>query len=84
MFANFDRRSLLTGFAAAMTTAAAPAALAAPRRRFFERIGLPIGLQCYTLGDEPKADIDATFARIAAIGYRDISCRNSTVAPRCK
>ena len=72
MIANLDRRSLLTGIAAAMTSAAAPAALAAPRRRFFERIGLPIGLQCYTLGDEPKADLDATFARLAQIGYRDI------------
>ena len=72
MIANFDRRSLLTGITAAMTTVAAPSALAAPRRRFFERIGLPIGLQCYTLGDEPKADLDATFARLAAIGYRDL------------
>lgn len=67
-----DRRILLTGIAAAMTTAAAPAALAAPRRRFFERMRLPVGLQVYTLGEEPRADIDATFARLAAIGYRDL------------
>ena len=73
MIASFDRRSLLTGIAAAMTTAAASSAIAAkPRRAFFDRIGKPIGLQCYTLGDEPKADLDATFARLAAIGYRDI------------
>jgi sugar phosphate isomerase/epimerase len=73
MIANFDRRSLLAGIAAAaMSSAAAPSARAAPRRRFFERIRLPIGLQCYTLGDEPKADLDATFARVAAIGYRDV------------
>ena len=56
-----------------MTAASAGAALAAPRRRgFFERVGKPIGLQFYTLGDEPKADLDATFARVAQIGYRDI------------
>lgn len=70
MHSSLDRRSLLTGIAAAMT--AAPSALAAPRRRFFERLGLPVGLQVYTLGDEPKADLDATFARLAAIGYRDL------------
>ena len=55
-----------------MTAASATTALGNQRRPFFERIGKPIGLQCYTLGDEPKADIDATFARIAQIGYRDI------------
>ena len=71
MITNLDRRSLLTGFAVAMTAAAAPPALAAQRRRFFERIRRPIGLQFYTLGDEPKADLDATFARVAAIGYRE-------------
>ena len=55
-----------------MTAAAANPAAATSRRHFFERIGLPIGLQCYTLGEEPKADLDATFARIAEIGYREI------------
>lgn len=39
---------------------------------FFKRIGRPIGLQVYTLGDEPRSDVDATFAGIARIGYRDI------------
>jgi sugar phosphate isomerase/epimerase len=77
MIADLDRRSLLAGIGAtamtAMTAATAGAAFAAPRRRrFFERVGKPIGLQFYTLGDEPKADLDATFARVAQIGYRDI------------
>jgi sugar phosphate isomerase/epimerase len=39
---------------------------------FFERTGLPIGLQIYTLGDEAGKDLDATFAQVAGIGYRDI------------
>ncbi len=47
-------------------------ALAAGRRGFFERIGKPIGIQIYTLGDEAAKDIDATFARLAQIGYRDL------------
>ena len=71
MIALTNRRSLLTGIAAAMTTAAVTPALAArPRRMFFDRIGRPIGLQCYTLGAEPKADLEATFARLAAIGRK--------------
>jgi len=73
MIADLDRRSLLTGIGAlVMTAATATSADARSRRLFFERVGLPIGLQCYTLGEEPKADLDATFARIAAIGYREI------------
>jgi len=45
---------------------------AAASKPFFERVGLPLGLQTYTLGDEPSRDLDATFSRIAAIGYRDL------------
>lgn len=68
-----DRRSLITGFAMTMFAASsAPAALARPSRRFFERIGKPIGLQLYSLGDEPAKDLDGVLAQVAAIGYRDI------------
>jgi len=42
------------------------------QRSFFERVGLPIGLQVYTLGPDAGNDIDATFAAIAAIGYREV------------
>ncbi|MET0180385.1 MAG: sugar phosphate isomerase/epimerase [Novosphingobium sp.] len=49
-----------------------PVAAAAPRAAFFKRLGQPIGLQLYTLGDEAAADLDATFAQVAAIGYRDL------------
>lgn len=71
---RIDRRALLAGLAGTMMVAGSASTLvaAAPRRRFFQRIGRPIGLQVYTLGDEPRADIDATFARLAAIGYRDL------------
>jgi sugar phosphate isomerase/epimerase len=68
-----NRRGLLTGLAAtgAMAMISSPAA-AAQRKGFFERIGRPIGLQLYTLGDEAGHDLNATFDQVAAVGYRDI------------
>ena len=48
------------------------AAAAAEGKPFFQRVALPIGLQVYTLGDEAGRDLDATFAQVAAIGYREI------------
>lgn len=70
---QINRRSLLTAMGASAFTSMLPGtALAAPRRTFFERVGLPIGLQIYTLGPEAGKDIDATFARVAQIGYREI------------
>ncbi len=60
---------------AAFTSSAAlltvPAA-AASKRGLFARLGIPIGLQIYTLGNEPRADLEGVFARVAGIGYRDI------------
>ena len=43
---------------------------------FFCRVGLPIGLQVYTLGEEAGRDLDATFAQVAAIGYRELELPN--------
>ncbi len=68
---HLDRRRLLFALAAASTATAIPAA-ARTRRTFFERIGRPLGLQVYTLGPDAGKDVDATFASIAAIGYREI------------
>lgn len=67
------RRSLVTGLSSMAAIGwLEGGALAAPRRAFFARIGQPIGLQVYTLGEEAGRDLDATFAQIAAIGYREI------------
>jgi sugar phosphate isomerase/epimerase len=70
---TLSRRSLLAGIAAtgAVTMVEATAAAAASKA-FFQRVGLPIGLQTYTLGDEAGHDLDATFGQIAAIGYREV------------
>ena len=75
MNSRIDRRTLLKGAAAAMTIAAAGTAEAA-RRPFFARIGKPIGFQLYTLGEEAGKDLDASFASVARIGYRDIELPN--------
>lgn len=67
------RRSLVTGLSslAAMWWLEGRSVAAAPQT-YFARTKQPIGLQVYTLGDEAGRDIDATFAQIAAIGYREI------------
>jgi sugar phosphate isomerase/epimerase len=51
-------------------------AVAGGRERFFQRHGLSPGLQLYTLGDEAGRDLDATFAQVAGVGYRDIELPN--------
>ncbi|MCB2074385.1 MAG: sugar phosphate isomerase/epimerase [Novosphingobium sp.] len=47
-----------------------------PQKTFFDRIGLPIGLQLYTLGPDAGRDLDATFGKVAQIGYREIELPN--------
>jgi sugar phosphate isomerase/epimerase len=67
------RRALLSGLAVSAAIAAMPEALAKPAKRgFFAAIGKPIGLQLYTLGDEPAKDLDGTLAKVAGIGFRDL------------
>jgi sugar phosphate isomerase/epimerase len=73
MLPSINRRALLAGLAASgAAVMTSSSAAAAPRRKFFERIGRPIALQIYTLGDAAGKDLDATFAQVAAIGYREI------------
>ena len=75
--ANPSRRSILLGLGAmAATTATSPMAFARPRPLFFERIGKPIGLQLYMLGNDIGRDLDATFAAVARIGYREVELPN--------
>jgi sugar phosphate isomerase/epimerase len=50
----------------------ATAASASPRKPFFARTGAKIGIQLYMLGEELTKDVDAGFAALAAIGYRDL------------
>jgi len=67
------RRTLLSGLAmsgAAML--AGQVAGAASRRKLFERLRQPIGLQIGALGSQAGRDLDATFAGLAQIGYREV------------
>jgi sugar phosphate isomerase/epimerase len=74
-----NRRSMLAAMAAggALAIGDAPA-MAALRggKPFFKRIGKPIGLQLYTLGDMPTKDLDGTLAKLAAVGFTDIELPN--------
>lgn len=67
---NLDRRFFLAGLTGLAMTG--PSAVAASRKPFFQRIGKPIGLQLYTLGEEPTKDLSGTFARLGQIGYKDL------------
>ncbi|HET9107753.1 MAG TPA: sugar phosphate isomerase/epimerase [Steroidobacteraceae bacterium] len=67
------RRLFLGGAVAAGCVAATDGlAAAAQRRRFFADHHLPIGLQLYTLGQEPYRDLDGTLRTVARIGYRAV------------
>jgi sugar phosphate isomerase/epimerase len=70
---NSNRRLFLGGIAATGVLAMQTGSEAAVRgKKFFNRIRRPIGLQLYTLGDEPSKDLDGVLAKVAAIGYRDL------------
>jgi sugar phosphate isomerase/epimerase len=74
-----NRRALLAalGATAALAVAETPAMAALRRGKpFFQRIGKPIGLQLYTLGDMPVKDLDGTLAKLAAVGFTDIELPN--------
>jgi sugar phosphate isomerase/epimerase len=74
---TFRRRTLLGGAIAMGTLAFLEGrTMAKSQGSFFQKIGVPIGLQLYTLGDEAGRDLDATFAEVAKIGYRDIELPN--------
>lgn len=68
-----DRRKLLKGSLTAGAALALPGCMMrADTRGFFERKGLPIGIQLYALGDEAKTDLAGTLKKVAAIGFREI------------
>ncbi|WP_395336750.1 sugar phosphate isomerase/epimerase [Novosphingobium sp. BL-8H] len=70
---QIDRRRLISGLALSACAAGLPKTLyARTNAMFFDRSGPPIGIQLYSLGPEAGKDLDATFAQIAEIGYREI------------
>ena len=61
----------LAGFAA-LVARAFPVGALEGARPFFERTGLPIGLQLYTLGEIVNTDLDGALAKVARIGFKTI------------
>lgn len=70
MSVKFDRRGLLAAIGTSTLAAGTPA-WAARRAPFFKRIGKPLGVQLYALGEAPQKDLRGTLERLARIGYRD-------------
>lgn len=71
------RRSILTGLsAAAFTSLIASSASAKSPSQLFEKLRQPLGLQIGSLGAVPAKDLDAVFARLSEIGYREIELPN--------
>jgi sugar phosphate isomerase/epimerase len=65
------RRDFLASVAAATAASTLPSALSALSPAAIGRIGR-IGLQLYTLRAEMRKSVDATFERVAAIGYKEV------------
>jgi sugar phosphate isomerase/epimerase len=73
MTPTLSRRALLAlATATAGGTILAPFGYAASGQPFFQRVKLPIGLELYTVAKEASEDLDGTFARVAAIGYKEV------------
>jgi len=70
--ADLSRRNLMGLSLAAAAGLAARASQAAGKAAFFKRIGLPVGLQLYTLGPDLRADLDGQLGQVAKIGYRTV------------
>ncbi|MXO71905.1 sugar phosphate isomerase/epimerase family protein [Alteraurantiacibacter buctensis] len=78
-----DRRTVLRGMgimgAAAIIPGCSGGGDAAPAAtgKFFERIGKPIGLQLYAMGEEVGADLPGTLAAVKAMGYGEVELPNT-------
>lgn len=71
-----DRRTVLRGMgimgAAAFIPGCSGGGEPAPAGKFFERIGKPIGLQLYAMGEEVGADLPGTLVAVKAMGYGEV------------
>jgi sugar phosphate isomerase/epimerase len=65
---DLPRRAVLAGGLAAVVGGEARAAA----RPFFARVGLPVGLQLYTLGPDVAKNLEGTLRAVARIGYRTV------------
>lgn len=71
---HISRRELIAGAAAGAGASATwgGGMARAAEKAFFQRTGLPLGLQLYTLGPDLAADIDGQLGQVAKAGYRTV------------
>lgn len=70
---QWSRRRVLSAIGCgAAISVGGPANALSRKKPFFAGKSMAVGLQLYTLGNDVGKDIDASFARVAQIGYRDI------------
>lgn len=67
---NISRRGFLNRTAGLTAALAATGAL--PRWAWSDPLGLPVGIQLYTVGADIQADAPAAVKQIAAIGYKEV------------
>lgn len=71
-----SRRAVLRGMgvmgAAAFIPGCSGGNTPAPAGKFFERIGKPIGLQLYAMGEEVGNDLPGTLAAVKGMGYGEV------------
>jgi sugar phosphate isomerase/epimerase len=67
---DLTRRTFTCGAAFALASLGGVGTLA--RRAAADPLGLPIGLQLYTVGDDLQKDFEGTMKTVAQIGYRQI------------
>ena len=68
---NISRRGFLNS-TAGLTAAALAAGAAFPRWTSADPLGLPIGIQLYTVGSDVQKDAPAAVKQIAEIGYKEV------------
>jgi sugar phosphate isomerase/epimerase len=74
---TLNRRGLLAGIGATgLAATSAGLAEARSRRRFFERLRQPLGLQFGITGTDAGRDLDASYAQVAEIGFREVELSN--------
>jgi sugar phosphate isomerase/epimerase len=66
---HYDRRGFLRGGAAAVALSVAGRGIS---HLWANPLGLPIGLQLYTVREQAAKDLKGTLAQVAAIGYQEV------------
>lgn len=77
---ELTRRAFTQGAALALAGLSGAGALAG--RAAADPLGLPVGLQLYTVGDDLQKDFEGTMKTIAEIGYRQIESSLSTAGKK--